>query len=146
MACALASALSGLPVRRDVAMTGEITLRGRVLAIGGLKEKTLAAYAAGVGTVLIPKDNEVDLEDVDVQAKDSLTFVFCSTVEDILRQLTLLPVMMDLPCMTCILTTRSIMRRMVGIIPTEIIMATVGTVAVKVKRMMKRLKACAADW
>ena len=85
MTCALASALSGLPVRRDVAMTGEITLRGRVLAIGGLKEKTLAAYAAGVSTVLIPKDNECDLDEIDAQAKENLTFVFCSSIEDVLR-------------------------------------------------------------
>ena len=82
---ALASALSGMPVRRDVAMTGEISLRGRVLAIGGLKEKTLAAYSAGVSTVLIPKDNECDLDEIDAQARDNLTFVFCTEIEDVLR-------------------------------------------------------------
>ena len=84
MACAIASALSGLPVRRDVAMTGEITLRGRVLPIGGLKEKTMAAYTAGVKTVLIPAENECDMDDVDVQAKEGMRFVFCSDVHDVL--------------------------------------------------------------
>ena len=62
---ALVSALTGIPVRREVAMTGEVTLRGRVLAIGGLKEKTMAAYRAGVKTVLIPEENLPDLEEVD---------------------------------------------------------------------------------
>ncbi len=83
--CALASALSGLPVRRDVAMTGEVTLRGRVLPIGGLKEKTLAAYTAGVSTVLIPRDNECDLDEIDPQARENLQFVFCSDMDDVLR-------------------------------------------------------------
>ena len=82
---AIASALSGLPVRRDVAMTGEVTLHGRVLPIGGLKEKTLAAYAAGVSTVLLPKENEVDLDEVDAQAKEGLSFLFCDDVRDVLR-------------------------------------------------------------
>lgn len=85
MACAIASALSGLPVRRDIAMTGEITLRGRVLPIGGLKEKTMAAYTAGVKTVLVPADNECDMDDVDVQAKEGLRFVFCTDVHDVLK-------------------------------------------------------------
>jgi ATP-dependent Lon protease len=64
MATSLVSALLKLPVRRDVAMTGEITLRGRVLAIGGLKEKLLAAHRGGIGTVIIPRDNRKDLRDV----------------------------------------------------------------------------------
>lgn len=84
MTCAIASALSGLPVRRDVAMTGEVTLRGRVLAIGGLKEKTLAAYTAGVKTVLLPKDNEPDLDEIDSQAREGLQFIFCEKAEDAL--------------------------------------------------------------
>ncbi len=84
MTCAIASALSGLPVRRDVAMTGEITLRGRVLAIGGLKEKTLAAYTAGVKTVLIPKANACDMDEIDPQAKEGLHFIFCEEAEDVL--------------------------------------------------------------
>ena len=61
---ALISALTGAPVRHDVAMTGEVTLRGRVLPIGGLREKTMAAYRAGIKTVVIPKDNESDLEEI----------------------------------------------------------------------------------
>ena len=85
LTCAIASALSGRPVRHDVAMTGEVTLCGRVLAIGGLKEKTLAAYAAGVKTVLIPRENECDLDEIDVQAKENLQFVFCEDVRDVLR-------------------------------------------------------------
>ena len=81
---ALISALSGIPVRRDVAMTGEITLRGRVLAIGGLKEKTMAAYSAGVKTVLIPADNVSDLEEIDPVVKENVTFVPCKTADDVL--------------------------------------------------------------
>ena len=85
MVTALVSALSGRAVRRDVAMTGEISLRGRVLAIGGLKEKTMAAYSAGISTVLIPKDNEKDLEDIDSIVRESLNFVFCEKAEDALK-------------------------------------------------------------
>ena len=81
---AIVSALSGIPVRREVAMTGEITLRGRVLAIGGLKEKTMAAYRAGVKTVIIPQDNLPDLEDIDPVVKEALTFVPASDAENTL--------------------------------------------------------------
>ena len=84
MMTALVSALSGIPVRRDVAMTGEITLRGHVLPIGGLKEKTMAAYAAGVKTVLIPADNVGDLDDIDPTARESLSFVPCRKASDVL--------------------------------------------------------------
>ena len=90
MICALASALTGRRVRRDVAMTGEITLHGRVLPIGGLKEKTLAAAAAGVKTVLIPADNDCDMDEIDRDVKASLEFVFCKTVNDALA-IALLP-------------------------------------------------------
>lgn len=72
---ALVSALSGIPVRRDVAMTGEITLRGRVLPIGGLREKTMAALRAGVKTVLIPADNMSDLEEIDQTVRKALEFI-----------------------------------------------------------------------
>ena len=89
---AIVSALSGIPVRRDVAMTGEITLRGRVLAIGGLREKTMAAYRAGVKTVLIPKDNIPDLEEVDPVVKKAITFVPASEVETVLETALLKPV------------------------------------------------------
>lgn len=84
MVTALVSALSGIPVRRDVAMTGEITLRGNVLAIGGLKEKTMAAYAAGVNTVCIPADNMGDLDEIDPVARENLTFVPCRKAADVL--------------------------------------------------------------
>ncbi len=85
MATALISALTGQPVRRSVAMTGEITLRGRVLPIGGVKEKVLGAHRAGITDVILPKDNALDLEDVPEEARDSLTFHFAETLEDILR-------------------------------------------------------------
>ena len=83
---ALASELSGRPVRRDLAMTGEITLRGRVLAIGGLKEKTMAAYKAGIRTVCIPADNERDLKEIDPIVRDSLEFIPCRRVEEVLNR------------------------------------------------------------
>ncbi len=86
MVTALVSALSGRAVRRDVAMTGEISLRGRVLPIGGLKEKTMAAYSAGVHTVLIPEDNMRDLESIDPTAKAALTFIPCRTINDVLSK------------------------------------------------------------
>ena len=82
---AIVSALSGIPVRREVAMTGEITLRGRVLPIGGLKEKTMAAYRAGVKTVIIPQDNLPDLEDIDPVVKNALAFVSASDAETVLK-------------------------------------------------------------
>ena len=80
----LVSELSGIRVRADVAMTGEITLRGRVLAIGGLREKTMAAYKAGISTVIIPSANRPDLEEDDDKVRDSLEFVFADTLEDVL--------------------------------------------------------------
>ena len=84
MVTAMVSALSNIPVRRDIAMTGEITLRGKVLAIGGLKEKTLAAYRSGISTVLIPAENVKDLDDIDKEAKNHLKFIPCKTAEDVL--------------------------------------------------------------
>ncbi len=85
MVTALISALTGRPVRRDIAMTGEISLRGKVLAIGGLKEKTMAAYTAGATTVLIPHDNLRDLDEIDPMAKETLTFVPCRRIEEVLE-------------------------------------------------------------
>ena len=85
MVSALVSELSGKPVRSNVAMTGEVTLRGKVLAIGGLKEKTMAAYKAGVKTVLIPSDNVKDLEDIDAHVRENLEFIPCKTVADVLK-------------------------------------------------------------
>ncbi|MHB9144072.1 MAG: endopeptidase La [Symbiobacteriia bacterium] len=84
MATAVVSALTGRPVRRDVAMTGEITLRGRVLPIGGLKEKILAAHRAGVTTVILPKENKKDLEDVPVNVARKLDFVLVSHMDEVL--------------------------------------------------------------
>ncbi len=85
IATALASELSGRPVRREVAMTGEITLRGRVLPIGGVKEKVLGALRAGMTTIVIPKDNEADLEDVPDEAKARLSFHTVETLEEVLK-------------------------------------------------------------
>lgn len=82
---ALASELSGKPVRRDIAMTGEVTLRGRVLAIGGLKEKTMAAYKAGVHTVCIPSENQRDLSEIDPLVRENLEFISCSNVDQVLK-------------------------------------------------------------
>ena len=84
MMTSLVSALTGAPVRRDVVMTGEITLRGRVLAIGGLKEKTMAAYLAGVKEVIIPADNERDIEEIDSEARENLVFIPCRTADEVL--------------------------------------------------------------
>ena len=78
------SALTGIPVRRDLAMTGEITLRGRILPIGGLKEKTMAALRAGVSTVIIPAGNEADLDEIDQSVRHSLRFVTADHVDAIL--------------------------------------------------------------
>ena len=88
---ALVSALSGTPVRRDVAMTGEITLRGKVLAIGGLKEKTMAAYRAGVKTVCIPKENEPDIDELDDVVKNNLKFVIAEDINTVLETALVLP-------------------------------------------------------
>jgi ATP-dependent Lon protease len=83
MATALASLLTGRPVRGETAMTGEITLRGKVLPVGGIKEKVLAAKRAGIRTILLPEENRKDLADVPKHALDALTFHFVSTVDDV---------------------------------------------------------------
>ncbi|NBW64504.1 endopeptidase La [bacterium] len=85
IATALASEMTGRPVRKDLAMTGEITLRGRVLPIGGVKEKVLGALRAGIKTIVLPKENEADLEDVPEEAKKQLTFHLAETLEDVLK-------------------------------------------------------------
>ncbi len=84
MTTALISALSGKKVRKDVAMTGEITLHGNVLPIGGLREKTMAAYKAGMKTVIVPFKNKSDMEEVDNTVKDNVEFVFAKTLDDVL--------------------------------------------------------------
>jgi ATP-dependent Lon protease len=85
MCTSIVSALTGIPVRKDVAMTGEITLRGRVLPIGGLKEKLLAALRGGLTKVLIPKENEKDLAEIPDNVKRGLKIVPCSTVDEVLE-------------------------------------------------------------
>ncbi|MCH8000322.1 MAG: endopeptidase La, partial [Proteobacteria bacterium] len=85
MVTAIVSALTGIAVRRDVAMTGEVTLRGRVLPIGGLKEKLLAALRAGIKTVLIPKENEKDLSEIPDNVRRGLEIIPLDTVDEILR-------------------------------------------------------------
>ncbi|HMI56853.1 MAG TPA: endopeptidase La [Gemmatimonadaceae bacterium] len=80
---ALVSAMSGRKVRKDVAMTGEATLRGRVLPIGGLKEKVLGAHRAGITTIILPKENEADMEDIPEEVRKSLTFHTVSTLDEV---------------------------------------------------------------
>jgi ATP-dependent Lon protease len=93
MCTSIVSALTGIPVRRDVAMTGEVTLRGRVLPIGGLKEKLLAAHRGGITTIIIPKDNEKDLVEIPDNVLKGLTIVPVSTVDEVLAEaLTRVPV------------------------------------------------------
>ncbi|MBE6907430.1 MAG: endopeptidase La [Ruminococcaceae bacterium] len=82
---ALVSALSGVPVHRDVAMTGEITLRGRVLPIGGLKEKSMAAYRAGIKTVVIPAENEPDLAEIDPVVREHIDFITADKIDSVLN-------------------------------------------------------------
>ncbi|AGN37393.1 endopeptidase La [Bacillus paralicheniformis] len=85
MATALVSALTGRPVSRNVGMTGEITLRGRVLPIGGLKEKALGAHRAGLKTVIMPKDNEKDIEDIPNSVREGLTFIPVAHLDEVLK-------------------------------------------------------------
>jgi ATP-dependent Lon protease len=86
LATALVSALRRIPIRNDLAMTGEVTLRGRVLPIGGLKEKVLAAHRAGIKTILIPKENEKDVEEIPQQVLKSVTIVPVAHMDEVLRQ------------------------------------------------------------
>jgi ATP-dependent Lon protease len=85
MATAIASAFTGMPVSKNVAMTGEVTLRGRVLPIGGLKEKTLAAKRMGIRKVIVPARNRKDLEDIPKYIKKDMEFVFAETMDDVLK-------------------------------------------------------------
>ena len=79
------SSITGIPVNKDVAMTGEVTLRGNVLQIGGLKEKLLAALRAGTKTVIVPKENAKDLEDIPDNVKEGLELIFVDNVDDVLK-------------------------------------------------------------
>jgi ATP-dependent Lon protease len=85
MATAIASSLSGIPVRRDVAMTGEITLRGKVMPIGGLKEKVLAAHRAGIKLVILPEENKKDLKDIPKTVIDELKIKFVDSMDEVLE-------------------------------------------------------------
>lgn len=85
MATAILSAITGIPVRADVAMTGEITLRGRVLAIGGLKEKLLAAKQAGITTVIVPEENRADVAEIQAEITDGMEFVYAESMKEVLK-------------------------------------------------------------
>jgi ATP-dependent Lon protease len=91
LATALVSALCRVPVRNDLAMTGEITLRGRVLPIGGLKEKVLAAHRGGIKTVLLPKENEKDVDEISQQVLKNVTLIQVETMDEVLKQALVLP-------------------------------------------------------
>jgi ATP-dependent Lon protease len=86
MATAIVSVIAGIPVRRDIAMTGEVTLRGRVLPIGGLKEKLLAALRGGIKTVLIPEENAKDLADIPASVKNGLEIIPVSRMDQVLEK------------------------------------------------------------
>ncbi|WP_312355553.1 S16 family serine protease, partial [Aminipila sp.] len=85
MCTAIISTLTNTPVRKDIAMTGEITLRGKVLPVGGIREKVLAAHRAGITKVLLPADNERDIEDIPSNIRKKLEFVLIKTVDDALE-------------------------------------------------------------
>ena len=86
MTTAILSAVTGIPVRADVAMTGEVTLRGRVLAIGGLKEKLLAAKMTGTKVVLVPLENKADVEELDLEITDGITIKYVETINQVLKE------------------------------------------------------------
>ncbi len=85
MTTALVSLLVGIPVCEDVAMTGEITLRGQVLPVGGIKEKALAARRAGIKTFVLPRRNDVDLDDLPRELREEMTFILADTMDDVLK-------------------------------------------------------------
>jgi ATP-dependent Lon protease len=91
MATAITSALTGIPVDRNIAMTGEITLRGRVFPIGGLKEKILAAHRGGITKVIIPKDNEKDIEEIPASVRKGIEIVTADHVDQVLREALIIP-------------------------------------------------------
>ncbi len=85
MVTAIVSAITKRPIRREVGMTGEVTLRGRVLPIGGLKEKSLGAHRAGLTTIILPKDNERDIDDIPESVREGLTFKLVSNADEVLK-------------------------------------------------------------
>jgi ATP-dependent Lon protease len=86
MALAIISALAQRPIRADVALTGEITLRGRVLPIGGLKEKVLAAHRIGIQTIVLPEDNRADVVDIPADIRKRLTFKFVKSMDEVIAE------------------------------------------------------------
>jgi ATP-dependent Lon protease len=84
LATAMISALTGIPVKKNVAMTGEITLRGRVLPIGGLKEKVLAAHRAGINTIIVPVENKKDIDDIPENVREKIKFVLASDMDTVI--------------------------------------------------------------
>ena len=85
MVTAITSAITKRPIKREVGMTGEVTLRGRVLPIGGLKEKSLGAHRAGLTTIILPKDNERDIDDIPESVREQLTFKLVSYADEVLK-------------------------------------------------------------
>ena len=86
MCSALVSTLTGIPARKDIAMTGEITLRGNVLPVGGIREKVMAAHRAGIRKVLLPAENEVDIQEIPEAVREEMEFVLLKTAKDALKQ------------------------------------------------------------
>ncbi len=80
------SAITNKPVKKDIAMTGEITLRGRVLSIGGLKEKVLAAYRSGIKTIIMPFENQKDMEEIPKEVKEKIKFVSVKTMDEVIQK------------------------------------------------------------
>jgi ATP-dependent Lon protease len=85
MVTSIVSSITRIPVKKDIAMTGEVTLTGQVLIIGGLKEKLLAAHRAGIKKVLIPRDNEKDLAEIPTKVKDDIEIILVSSVDEVLK-------------------------------------------------------------
>jgi ATP-dependent Lon protease len=110
MATALASAATGRLVRDDVAMTGEITLRGRVLPIGGVKEKVLGAHRAGMRTIILPRRNEADLDDLPQEVRDELEFVLADTLDEVLAKALVAPAAATAPAGSSVLEVPSVER------------------------------------
>ena len=107
MATAMASALAKIPVRRDVAMTGEITLRGKVLAIGGLKEKLLAALRVGVFEIILPRANEKDISELPDNIKNSMKLHFVDSMDEVLALALERPLPAGMPAETEVLAAAS---------------------------------------
>ena len=86
MCTSIVSALTGRAVKREVAMTGEITIRGKVLPVGGIREKVLAAHRAGIKTILLPKDNEADIDDIPAVVRKQLKFILIENADEALKE------------------------------------------------------------